>query len=95
MVYFRILACIFFAGLTVFAYIDKQNQLTELRLKLPALAKEVRSIQEENNRLKYEIESFESPIHLMELLRKPEFSHLRYPYVRDIIILPDSGGKEK
>ena len=25
------------------------------------------------------IEQFESPIHLMELARKPELSHLKYP----------------
>lgn len=93
--YLRILACIFLSGLTFFAYIDKQNQLTELRRKLPSLAKELKSIQEENNRLKYEIETFESPIHLMELLRKPEFSHLRFPYTKDIIILPSMEKESK
>lgn len=83
----RFFVCIFIAGITLFAYIDKQNDLTELRLALPALAKNVRSIQEENTRLKYEIESFESPIHLMELMRKPEFGHLKYPYIKDEIFL--------
>ncbi|MBA3816446.1 MAG: hypothetical protein H0X29_08000 [Parachlamydiaceae bacterium] len=83
----RFFVCIFVAGIALFAYIDKQNELTELRLALPALAKNVRSIQEENTRLKYEIESFESPIHLMELMRKPEFGHLKYPYIKDEIFL--------
>lgn len=85
--FFRFFLCIFIAGITLFAYIDKQNELTELRLALPALAKNVKSLQEENRRLKYEIESFESPIHLMELMRKPEFGHLKYPYVKDEIFL--------
>ena len=31
---------------------------------------------------------YENPMHLMELSRKPEFSHLRHPYLEDIIILP-------
>lgn len=83
----RFFLCIFIAGIALFAYIDKQNELTELRLALPALAKNVRSIQEENTRLKYEIESFESPIHLMELMRKPEFGHLKYPYIKDEVFL--------
>lgn len=83
----RFFVCIFIAGIALFAYIDKQNDLTELRLALPALTKNVRSIQEENTRLKYEIESFESPIHLMELMRKPEFGHLKYPYIKDEIFL--------
>jgi hypothetical protein len=52
-------------------YIDKQNQLTELRLMIPTLAKEAK----------------ESPIHLMELARKPEFSHLRWPYLNEVITL--------
>ena len=75
-------------GLTLFLYIDKLNELTELRLAIPTISKEVRVLQAGNMRLKYEIEQFESPIHLMELMRKPEFSHLRFPFLKDVIILP-------
>lgn len=71
----------------MYAYIDRQNDLTELRLQFPQLAKEVKGIQEENNRLYYEIDRFESPIHLLELSRKPEFGHLKHPYLHDIIII--------
>jgi hypothetical protein len=85
----RIFFCIFGVGLFLYSYIDKQNELTELRLQIPRLAKEVKSIQEENHRLQYEIDYFESPIHLMELSRKPEFGHLKYPYVPNIIFLKD------
>jgi hypothetical protein len=84
---FRIFVCILAAGWTLYAYIDKQNEMVELRLAIPLLVKQVRALQEENIRLKYEIDSFESPIHLMELARKPEFSHLKYPYVKDIVQL--------
>jgi hypothetical protein len=83
-----IFICIASAGLFLYAYIDKQNELTELRLAIPVLSKEVKAIQEENIRLQYEIDRFESPIHLMELSRKPEFGHLRYPYLPDVVILP-------
>lgn len=86
--YFRIFICILIAGLTLYLFIDKQNDLTELRLAIPVWTKEVKSIQEENIRLKYEIDRFESPIHLMELMRKPEFGHLKYPYINEVIILP-------
>lgn len=84
----RLFICILAAGLTLFGYIEKQNELTELRLAIPSLAKEVKSLQEENIRLTYEIEHFESPIHLMELMRKPEFSHLKYPFLPDEVFLP-------
>lgn len=85
----RIFICIFAAGWTLYAFIDKQNELVELRMAIPALTQEVKAIEDENNRLKYEVERFESPIHLMELARKPEFSHLKYPYDRDVIVLPE------
>lgn len=85
----RIFACIVIAGIALYAYIDKQNELTELRIAIPFLSKELKAIQEENTRLQYEIDRFESPIRLMELMRKPEFSHLKYPYLPEIIILPE------
>jgi hypothetical protein len=84
----RLYICIAAAGLALFAYIEKQNELTELRLAIPSLAREVKKVKEENIRLTYEIERFESPIHLMELMRKPEYSHLKYPYLKDEIFLP-------
>jgi len=84
----RLFLCLGAAGLTLLAYIEKQNELTELRLAIPALAKELKSIEEENTRLTYEIERFESPVHLMELMRKPEYSHLKYPYLDEEVFLP-------
>lgn len=84
-----IFICIAAASVTIYEYIDKQNDLTELRLAIPALEKEVKHIQEENIRLRYEINQFESPIHLIELSRRPEFGHLKYPYLDKILILPE------
>lgn len=84
----RLFFCIAVGFLTLYFYIDKQNELTELRLAIPALAKEVKKVHEENIRLHYEIERFESPVHLMELMRKPEFGHLKFPYLNEEIFLP-------
>ncbi len=91
----RIFVCIFAVGITLYATIDKNNDLTAIQLAIPELEKEVKTLHLENERLQYEIEQFESPIHLMELLRKPEFSHLKYPYVRDVIHLPKEQPAEK
>lgn len=88
----RIFICILSAGLSLFGYIEKQNELTELRLAIPLIAKEVKNLQEQNIRLMYEIERFESPIHLMELMHKPEFGHLKYPFLVDEIFLPQGEG---
>ena len=85
----RIFFCLLFAGWMLYAYIDQHNALVELRLLIPQVTKDLKALQEENRRLKYEIDRFESPIHLMELARKPEFSHLKYPQNRDVVILQE------
>jgi hypothetical protein len=87
--FIRLLICISFAGVALYKYIDKLNELTELRLSIPVLAREVKEIREKNLELQYAIDSFESPVHLMELARKPEFGHLKYPMINDIVLLPE------
>lgn len=85
----RLLICISFAGLMLYKYIDKLNDLTELRLSIPILARELKDIHEQNLELQYTIDSFESPLHLMELASKPEFGHLKYPTLNDVILLSE------
>ena len=71
----------------MYAYIHKQNQLTKVRFEIPVLMKGLRSIQEENTRLEYEIERFEHPIHLMNLSKQPEFSHLEHPTLDETVVI--------
>lgn len=78
----------------LFSYLEKQNQLTELRIYVPKLVKEVKSIQEENTRLRYQIQEFEGPEHLMLLVADPKFSHLKYPLNKEILVLQDVSQKE-
>jgi len=77
----------------LYASIDQNNRLTAMQLALPKLEKEVKTIQLENERIQYEIDRFESPIHLMKLSHRPEFRHLHYPCVKDVILLAE--GKEE
>ena len=44
----RLLICISCEGLVLYKYIDKLNELTELRLSIPILAREVKEIHEQN-----------------------------------------------
>jgi hypothetical protein len=83
----RLCVCIFIVGMSLYAYVNKHNMLTEVQMRLPVLAKELALSDEENVRLQFAIEKFENPLHLMELARKPEYSHLKHPYTRDIIYL--------
>lgn len=81
------------AGSVLYAYIQNQNELTLLRMAIPGVVKEVRIIQEQNVRLKYKIDSFENPTYLMELAQKPEFAHLKHPYTKDLMLIPQSSSK--
>jgi len=83
----RLLLCVFIFGSALYAYINCHNRLTELRIRTPILAKKAKSLREENLRLRFEIEKFENPINLMELSRKPQYSHLKHPYLTDIITI--------
>lgn len=75
------------AGLALFLHISRLNDLTRLRLTIPPLEKEVHNIQEEISRLRYQLEVFNNPIHLIELARQPEYSHLKFPLLSDITII--------
>jgi hypothetical protein len=81
----RLFICIFALGLCLYSYIDKQNELTRLHIRLPALDKEIRSLKEENMQLQYAIDQFESPRMLMELARNCEYSHLKYPLMTQVM----------
>jgi hypothetical protein len=83
----RLLVCIsLFCG-TLFFYLDRHNRVTQLQLELPNLQAELQAIEEKNARYSYEIECFENPARLMELLRQPEFRHLKHPPLNEVLIL--------
>lgn len=80
----RICCCIVVAAIALYAHIESINGLTALRLAIPEQEKEVTRLLRENERLQFEIDYFESPIHLMELAKKPEYGHLKHPFVEEI-----------
>ncbi len=87
-IFIRVFLCILTLGIFLYAFINKQNHITELRLQIPIAARELQAIQQENIRLQFEIDQFENPTHLMELARRPQFSHLKHPLANEIITIP-------
>jgi hypothetical protein len=79
------LICVFSACL--YSYIDKQNSLTKLRIEQIEIERDIALLCEENKKLQYDIDQFESPSHLMELARCIEFSHLKHPLINEIFSL--------
>lgn len=85
---FKIGILILTGAFATYFYIEASNGLIETQLAIPELQKELRALQMANERLQYEIDQFESPLHLMELARKPEFSHLKPSFYKDVIEVP-------
>lgn len=81
--------CLGIFGFCLYSYLDAQNRVTGLKIKLPEQEKEIDLLQEENRRMAYEIERFESPTHLIELAHRPEFSHLKHPLLQEILTVPE------
>lgn len=82
--------CFLLSGGCLYSYFDKQNELTQMKIRLPILEKEIKQVRDETRRLRYEVDQFESPSHLIELAHCPEFSHLKHPLLKEILTVPES-----
>jgi predicted methyltransferase len=67
--------------------INQQNRITKLRIEIPTALNTILEVDEEIARLKYQIECFENPLHLMQLAELSEYSHLKYPLKKEIITI--------
>jgi hypothetical protein len=85
----RIICCLAVFALYLYQMIQKQNVINYLSLQIPKVTKDLKAIEEENVRLHFEIESFESPDHLMQLVKMQEYTHLRYPSLKEVITVPE------
>jgi len=63
-------------------YIDRYNEVTELRLTIPQLEKELRELTEANLRLAFDLQRFASPEHLLKL--KAERTDLKFPFQEEV-----------
>jgi hypothetical protein len=88
--FIRLGVCLSLFGLCLYSYLDTQNELTQLKIQLPEVEKEIRLIREESRRLFFEIDRFENPSHLIEMAHRPEFSHLKHPLLREILTVPEA-----
>ena len=82
--------CLMVFGFCLYFYLETQNQLTELKIKIPHIDQEIHLIKEENRRLSYEVDQFQSPANLIELAHRPEFSHLKHPMLKEVLTIPEA-----
>lgn len=89
-VFIQVACCVGVFGCCLCSYVNTQNAVTRLRLEIPIFSQELSKLKEQNNRLKYEIDLFESPEHLMQLARCSEFSHLKYPTLQEVLTVSEA-----
>jgi hypothetical protein len=82
--------CVTVIGWFFYSTLEKQNELTHLKIQIPQAEKDLMAIRQENRRLEYEIEVRENPDRLLELAHRPEYSHLRHPLIREILSVPEA-----
>lgn len=82
--------CLGVFAFCLYSYLNMQNEVTELKIRLPEVEKQIQLVQEENRRLGYKIEQFENPAHLIELAHYPEYAHLRHPLIKEILTVPEA-----
>ena len=72
----RLLILIVLFGASLFSYIDRENSLTAARLALDPVLREVKTLEEGNAVLSYQLSRFEAPSHLFEIAGEPAYGHL-------------------
>ncbi len=72
----KILICVISFSVTLCAYLHARNDVTKLMIQLPRLSKELSLIEEQNTILQFEVEKFENPAFLLNLLKTTEYAHL-------------------
>lgn len=78
-----------FAAFSFYLYsvLQSQNTLNYLSYKLPKIEKELRAIEEDNVKLSFQLQVFHDPRHLLDLLKEEMYSHLKYPFLEDVLNL--------
>jgi len=85
----RLLACLCIFSFSIYAYLNKQNSCTQLKMHLPKLTKEIQAIHEVNAHLQYQIECFENPQHLLSMASSPEYAHLKFPFTEEVLTVKE------
>lgn len=83
----KLFVCFCVGSLCLFSYLERQNELTHLKLYAPKILKGIKALEEENTRLAYEIDQFESPENMMALARDIRFCHLRHPLRKEVVMM--------
>lgn len=83
----KLIICFSAFSFYLYSIVQRQNYLNSLSYKLPKLEKELKTLEEDNLKLSYQLETFSDPNNLLQLVKTNTYSHLRYPILEDILNL--------
>ncbi len=75
----RLAICIALLGTFLIAHVERQNELTRLRLQIPQIHARSCRLKESAMQLQSRVIKSQSPRHLLTLLKRKEFQHLHFP----------------
>jgi hypothetical protein len=58
-------------------------------MRLPKISKEIEAVREKSAHLHYQIECFENPEHLLTIAGRPEYAHLKFPFVEEVLTVKE------
>lgn len=85
----KLIICFAAFSFYLYSVLERQNYLNYLSYKLPLVEKELKTLEEDNVKLSYQIEEFSDPNNLLQLIKENTYSHLRYPVQQDILKLDE------
>ncbi len=83
--------CLTLVSYCLYSYVEKQNEVTQLKIRIPEVERETLAIRQEIQRLQVEINQRESPAHLLDIAHRPEYRHLKHPLMREVFSIPQEG----
>lgn len=83
----RVWICLLILGVTLYAFVERQNHLRKIQVEIPKLKKEYAALKENNGKLQYELQKSLDPKRLQELLQKAPYGHLKFPSKNEILYI--------
>lgn len=86
-IFARLGICICLFGAFLMRHVQRQNDLTRVRLEIPQIAMQARALEERSLQLKEEVGKLQTPKVLLDQLDRGEFAHLMAPLPQQIWII--------
>lgn len=88
--FLRLAVCIALLAIFLICHVERQNEITRLRLQIPQIDALSCRMKESALQLQSKVIKSQSPGHLLALLDRPEFQHLHFPTAQSVWIIEEN-----